>query len=547
MAVYQPTIGLEIHAELKTQTKMFCCSKNDADETRPNVNICPVCMAHPGTLPVINAEAVRHVLRVGVALGSKLADYTEFDRKNYFYPDLPKGYQLSQYEFPLVEGGALKDVTITRVHLEEDTASSMHTSTSLSTGDEATGATTIDYNRAGVPLMELVTEPVITSAEQAGEFARELQLLFRYLGVSEANMEKGEMRVEANVSVAPLRNSQFPISNFQSNSNDSMDNENSLKIAKLKSENSLGTKVEIKNLNSFRAMERAVEYEIRRQTDLLERGEAVVQETRGWDENKQATFAQRTKEGSADYRYFPDPDLPSLRLSELKGYDAGSLRATQPELPSERRNRYQSAGVKADDAELYVRETVFGDFFDAVSEGVARETALLASNYIANDLVNISSSFAPPSPKATEGHVKASKDKREVENRDTDSQPASASPSRDGPVIPISVQNFREIITMLETKEISSRSAKDLLLICTKEAGTPREIAKNKGLLNSKDPAAMGAAVDKVIAGNPTVVADFKAGKAAALEFLVGQGMRALKGSGDPVEVRKILKERLGG
>ena len=166
MVNYQPTIGLEIHAELKTKTKMFCRSKNDADETRPNVNICPVCMAHPGTLPVINAEAVRHVLRVGVALGAKLADYTEFDRKNYFYPDLPKGYQLSQYEFPLVEGGALKDVAITRVHLEEDTASSMH--------DEATGATTIDYNRVGVPLMELVTEPVITSAEQAGEFAREL-------------------------------------------------------------------------------------------------------------------------------------------------------------------------------------------------------------------------------------------------------------------------------------------------------------------------------------------------------------------------------------
>ncbi len=419
MSDYMPTIGLEIHAELKTKTKMFCCSKNDADETRPNVNICPVCMAHPGTLPVINAEAVRHVLRVGVALGSKLADYTEFDRKNYFYPDLPKGYQLSQYEYPLVSGGALKDVAITRVHLEEDTASSMHTSTSLSAGDEHTGATTIDYNRAGVPLMELVTEPVITSAEQAGEFARELQLLFRYLGVSEANMEKGEMRVEANISVGK--------------------------------DGVRGTKVEVKNLNSFNAMERAVRYELKRQEELLERGEAVAQETRGWDENKQATFAQRTKEGSADYRYFPDPDLPSLRLSELKGFDADSLRATQPELPSERRNRYQAAGVKADDAELYVRETVFGDFFDAVSEGMTQATVLLASNYIANDLVNL---------------------RRDTKNRDTDSQP----------VIPISVQNFSEIIAMLEAKEISSRSAKDLLVICKKETGAPREIEKNKGL-----------------------------------------------------------------
>ena len=216
---YVPIIGLEIHAELKTRTKMFCNSKNDPDEKRPNVNICPVCTAHPGTLPVINMEAVRHVLRVGVALGGKLAGYTEFDRKNYFYPDLPKGYQISQYEHPLVSGGELSGVAITRMHLEEDTASSVH--------DENVGATTIDFNRAGVPLAELVTEPVITSAKQAGDFARELQLLLRYLGASEANMEKGEMRVEANVSVAPGGET--------------------------------GVKVEIKNLNSFRSMERAVE------------------------------------------------------------------------------------------------------------------------------------------------------------------------------------------------------------------------------------------------------------------------------------------------
>src|SRR3990167_3028152 len=213
MSGYVPTIGLEIHAELKTQNKMFCCSKNDADAAEPNVNICPVCMAHPGTLPVINYEAVRHVLRVGIALGAKLADYTEFDRKNYFYPDLPKGYQLSQYEYPLVAGGELNGVEVTRVHLEEDTASSMH--------EEGIG-TTIDYNRAGVPLMELVTEPVIKSSKQAGDFARELQTLLRYLGASDANMEKGQMRVEANISIAPA--------------------------------GERGTKVEIKNLNSFRVM-----------------------------------------------------------------------------------------------------------------------------------------------------------------------------------------------------------------------------------------------------------------------------------------------------
>ena len=250
MSEYIPTIGLEIHAELKTQTKMFCDSPNDPFAAEANTNICPVCMAHPGTLPVINREAVRHVLRVGVALGSTLAVYTEFDRKSYFYPDLPKGYQISQYEHPLVHGGALSGIAITRVHLEEDTASSMHGSTTLTTDEEA-GTTTIDYNRAGVPLLELVTEPVITSAKQAGDFARELQLLLRYLGASDANMEKGELRVEANISMAQ--------------------------------KGKRGTKVEIKNLNSFRIMERAVEHEIDRQSKLLERGEAVVHETAGWD------------------------------------------------------------------------------------------------------------------------------------------------------------------------------------------------------------------------------------------------------------------------
>src|SRR3989338_2293496 len=357
MSEYVPTIGLEIHAELNTKTKMFCCSKNDADALEPNVNICPVCMAHPGTLPVINREAVRHVLRVGLALGAKLADYTEFDRKNYFYPDLPKGYQLSQYEYPLVAGGELNGVEVTRIHLEEDTASSMH--------EEGIG-TTIDYNRAGVPLMELVTEPVIKSSKQAGDFARELQTLLRYLGASEANMEKGQMRVEANISVAQ--------------------------------EGQRGTKVEIKNLNSFRAMERAVEYEIRRQTATLGKGESVVQETRGWDEGKQATFPQRIKEGSADYRYFPDPDLPRLKLSELPELSTASLSATMPELPWARRARYLGLGIKSDDAQLYVQESTLGSFFEEVigllkgdsvrpADGGAR--ILLASNYIANDLVSI--------------------------------------------------------------------------------------------------------------------------------------------------------------
>src|SRR3989338_2710987 len=350
MSNYVPTIGLEIHAELKTKTKMFCRSKNDANESRSNINICPVCMAHPGTLPAINRAAVRSVLRVGVALGATLADYTEFDRKNYFYPDLPKGYQLSQYEYPLVSGGELHGVQITRVHLEEDTASSIH--------EEGVG-TTVDYNRAGIPLMELVTEPVISSAKQAGDFARELQLLLRTLEVSEANMEKGEMRVEANISV--------------SNTSE------------------LGTKVEVKNLNSFRAMERAVEYEIKRQTALLERGEKVIQQTLGWDEGKQATFPQRVKEGSAYYRYFPDPDLPSMKLSEIPEYQGDALMANMPELPWQRRARYLGLGIKSEDAQLYVQESALGSFFEEVLTLLKGDETriLLASNYIANDFVNL--------------------------------------------------------------------------------------------------------------------------------------------------------------
>src|SRR3989344_4544620 len=485
MNEYVPTIGLEIHAELKTKTKMFCNSKNDAGALEPNINICPVCMAHPGTLPVINREAVRLVLRVGVALGATLADYTEFDRKNYFYPDLPKGYQLSQYEYPLVSGGELEGVAITRVHLEEDTASSMH--------EEGVG-TTIDYNRAGVPLMELVTEPVITSSKQAGDFARELQMLLRSLEASEANMEKGQMRVEANIS--------------------------------LSRDGKLGTKVEIKNLNSFRAMERAVEYEIRRQTELLERGEKVVQETRGWDEGKQSTFPQRIKEGSADYQYFPDPDLPSLMLSEIPELSPESLNASMPELPWERRGRYLKLGIKEDDADLYVQEPLLGGFFEEVIADLGDDKAalLLSSNYIANDLVSIISFSA-----------KATKDRRDIEKRDTGYQSK----------ITISPQNFKKIIDMVSGGKISSRVAKDILAESVKSGRDPEEIAKTGNLYQLSAEGDFEAVVDDVIAKNASVVADLKAGKTAALEYLVGQSMKALRGAGNPVTLRELLKKKV--
>src|SRR4051812_4751508 len=292
MEKYVPTIGLEIHAELKPASKMFCSCKNDPDEERPNVNICPICMGHPGTLPVVNQEAVRHVLKVGVAVGGVLADFTEFDRKNYFYPDIPKGYQISQYKYPLVSGGAINGIELTRIHLEEDTGTSQH---------EEGDYSLVNYNRAGVPLMELVTEPVIHSAKDAVNFAKELQLLLRYLGAGEANLEKGEMRVEANISISKTEK--------------------------------FGTKVEVKNLNSFKAVEKAIEYEVARHIEVLESGGTLKQETRGWDETKGETFSQRSKEDSHDYRYFPDPDLPKLYISKIPELHKNVLKKEIGELP----------------------------------------------------------------------------------------------------------------------------------------------------------------------------------------------------------------------
>lgn len=492
---YELTVGLEVHAELKTVTKMFCSSRNDPDEARPNQNICPVCMSHPGTLPVINKEAVRHVLRVGSAIGGTLADYTEFDRKNYFYPDLPKGYQISQYEYPLVLGGMLAGVEITRVHLEEDTARSAHASATAPTsgGDDNSGSTMIDYNRAGVPLMELVTEPVIKSAAQAGAFARELRLLLRTLGASDANMEKGEMRVEANISIQRTENG-----------------------GQRTEGRPLGTKVEVKNLNSIRAAERAIAYEFTRQKELLASGGKVVQETRGWDENKQQTFSQRIKETSADYRYFPDPDLPSLVLSEIPEFTPAAIRASLPQLPDDMRAEYRSYGISDDDVEMYLRDEGFRNFFDAVRVVLTTsgkgEFVRTASNYITTDLAKIIRDS--PTPDAEENHE-----------------------------ILIVPNAFAELITMVSEGQISSRGAKDILAILAGDGGDPSEIAKTRGMLQESNADALRPAIQELLKEHPAVVADYRAGKEQAVQFLVGQGMRVTKGAANPTVLRELILE----
>ena len=459
---YKTTIGLEVHAELKTETKMFCRCKNNPDETRPNWNICPVCTAQPGTLPVINEKAVEHVLRVGKSVGSKLADFTEWDRKNYFYPDIPKGYQITQYKYPLVEGGSIAGVELTRIHLEEDTGSSRH-----DVGDYSL----VDYNRAGVPLMELVTEPVIHDAETAMRFAKELQLLLRYLGASDANMEKGEMRVEANISISET--------------------------------DTFGTKVEVKNLNSFKSVGDAIAYEIKRHEEVLSRGEKIVQETRGWDESKGKTFSQRKKESANDYRYFPDPDLPKMVVTEIFGKNYEKL-PSLPELPWEKRDRLHSKyGFPLHITEIYVSDVLLGGFFDEVVALSAedKELVTLSSNYISSDIASL--------VKTGDGLGK------------------------------ITAQNFVELMQMTKAGDLSSRGAKDTLAILYKEGGEAKAVAEKAGLIQKSDAGAITKIVEEVIVANAGVVAEYKAGKTASLQFLVGQGMKASKGSANP----KVLTE----
>ena len=482
---YKATIGLEIHAEMKTASKMFCGCKNEtglhayAGEEKPNVNVCPVCMGHPGTLPVLNRQAIKNVLKMGVALGSNLADFTEWDRKNYFYPDIPKGYQISQYKYPLVSGGKLNGINITRIHLEEDTAKSYH-----DRGDFSL----VDFNRAGVPLMELVTEPELHTGKDTADFARELQLLLQYLGVGDANMEKGEMRIEANISVSDT--------------------------------DKFGTKCEVKNLNSFKSVEKAVNYEIERQIDILESGGKVVQETRGWDEDKQVTFSQRIKEDSHDYRYFPDPDIPKMKISEIPEFTLDNLKKELPELPWEKRTRYEKDyGIKPVDVEIYVKPGVISSFFEKVCSDFNNDKELikLASNYIISDIVSLINKSETP----YEGDL------------------------------PIDPDNFAEIIRMVKNGELSSRAAKDMIISIWnsfssgKKITSIKEFAQKEGLLQKSDEGELIKIAGKIIADNAKTVADYKAGKEAALMALVGQGMKATKGSANPQVLKEIFLKLL--
>ena len=468
--IYKTTIGLEVHAELRTKSKMFCGCKNDPHAGEPNAYTCPVCLAHPGSLPVPNEEAIAKVLLFGEAVGATRATYSEFDRKNYFYPDIPKAYQISQYAFPFLTAGELCGVALTRVHLEEDTARSQH---------DHDGVSLVDFNRAGVPLMELVTEPVIHDAKTASDFARELQLLLRTLGISDANMEKGEMRVEANISIS--------------------------------STDELGTKVEVKNLNSFRSVEGAIAYEIERQKELLEKGEAVSQETRGWDEVKLKTYSQRSKETAKDYRYFPDPDIPKINTESYEYFSKARLSEILPELPSNKRINYENIGLPSNQIELVISvheiDKMFAELYVAYSTKNP-ELLKLAANYLTSDVIALL---------GTDGSAH----------------------------IVLSTKHFAELMEMVVDGSINSRVAKDLLSELLFKDESPKAMATAKGLMQSSDPTALAALVAEVIAENPTVAAEYLAGKETSIQFLIGQAMKKSRGTANPGVLMPLLKSAI--
>ena len=468
MLGYKPTIGLEIHAELKTRTKMFCDCLNDPLEKKANKNICPICTGQPGVLPVINKKAIDMVIKTGLALGCQIAKKTWFERKNYFYPDLPKGYQISQYEAPICEKGKLGNVGITRIHLEEDAGKLIHKEND----------SLVDFNRAGVPLMELVTEPDITSAEQAKKFAQELQLILRYLGVSDADMEKGQMRVEANISLDK------------------------------------GTKVEIKNLNSFKAVERAIKYEIERQKEILEAKDKVIHETRGWNEIKQKTFSQRTKETSEDYRYFPEPDLPPLEISKK---DIEKIKTEIPELPQARQERFKKEyRIPQSNIETLTVYKNLGDFFE---QAVSELQAWLKSGKVKtnlNPLIKLSANYI-----ITEFHKFIGKE------------------------IKFTPENFAELIYLTFVGEISSSGTQEVLKEMFKKGGDPSQIIKSKELKQVSKEEDLEKIVEKIIKNNPQPVKDYKKGKETALQFLIGQAMKESKGKANPKVASKLLKKKL--
>jgi aspartyl-tRNA(Asn)/glutamyl-tRNA(Gln) amidotransferase subunit B len=475
---YEAVIGIEVHCQLRTVSKMFCACGTDYDGAPPNTHVCPVCLGLPGALPTINRRAVEHVLLTGAAIEASAPAATRWDRKNYFYPDLPKGYQISQYDLPLASLGRLTfdtsdgpfTVAITRAHLEEDTAKLVH-------GTDADGGkvSLVDFNRSGAPLMEIVTEPDIRTAEQARRYAEELQLLLRSIGVSDADMERGQMRVEANVSLRPRGTEPF------------------------------GTRVEVKNMNSFKALERAIAFEIQRQAEILDAGGVLIMETRGWSDDRAETYRMRAKETSDDYRYFPEPDLPPLHLD---GAWLAELRAGLAELPNARRARYRDViGLTAYDAAVLVADPDATALFEATLAATPALEPKPVANWVTGEYLRL---------------------------RNTADAPVVVRPAE-----------FGAIVESVASGSISRAQGREVLETHATTGESAAAIIVARGFRQITDSGAVAAAVDAALAANPAAVADYRAGKAQAVGFLVGQVMKATQGHANAAMVQAAVRECL--
>ncbi|MBC6481693.1 MAG: Asp-tRNA(Asn)/Glu-tRNA(Gln) amidotransferase subunit GatB [Hormoscilla sp. GM7CHS1pb] len=484
---YEAIIGLETHCQLSTKTKIFSNSSTEFGAT-PNTNIDQICMGMPGVLPVLNEKVLEYAVKAGLALNCEIAKYSKFDRKQYFYPDLPKNYQISQYDLPIAERGWLeieltdadgnpvrKKIGITRLHMEEDAGKLVHGGS-----DRLSGSTysLVDYNRAGVALVEIVSEPDMRSGSEAAEYAQELRRIMRYLGVSDGNMQEGSLRCDVNISVRPVGQEEF------------------------------GTKVEIKNMNSFNAIGRAIDYEIERQIAAVEAGEKIVQETRLWEEGSQQTISMRSKEGSSDYRYFPEPDLPPIEVSKEQ---LAAWKSQLPELPAQKRDRYESKlELSAYDARVLTDDRAVAEYFEAAV--AANANPKQAANWVMGDIA---------------AYLNANK------LSITD--------------IAITPEALAEMVKLIEDKTISSKIAKDILPDILSKGGSPKELVESKGLIQISDPSALEAIIDEAIASHPKELEQYRKGKTKLQGFFVGQVMKKTSGRADPKLTNQLLGKKLKG
>lgn len=476
---YEVVIGLEVHSELKTNSKIFCCSTTHFGGD-PNTHVCPVCLGLPGVLPVLNKKVVEYSIKAGLALNCQIAEFSKFDRKNYYYPDLPKNFQTSQYDLPIAEhgwveievNGETKRIGITRLHMEEDAGKLVHQGATIS---EATGSL-VDYNRTGVPLAEIVSEPDLRSSEEAKAYLEKVKAILEYTDVSDCKMEEGSLRCDANISLRPWGQKEF------------------------------GTKTELKNMNSFKALQKALDYEIERQAAILDEGGRIIQETRTWDENKGVTLSLRSKEEAHDYRYFPEPDLVPMVI-EREWVE--EIRSTIPELPDARKKRLEEEyGLPSYDAGVITSSRDLAEYFDACLKHYKDAKAI--SNWVMGELLK---------------HLNAA---------DTD--------INDSPIKP---ENLAELLSLIEKGTISGKQAKQVFELMWESGKNAETIVKEQGMVQISDESAISAIVDEVITKHPQPVEDYRSGNEKAIGFLVGQVMKASKGQANPGVVNKLLKEKL--